>query len=591
MAAAIRWSYDLLGDDEQSVLRAGALFTTPFDLGALGAVLGRPAATVATAVGRLVDWNLVALRTGTPTRYRILETIRQHADATSQALGESEQLHRAHLAWCRSAVFALAGRRPHDDAWCADVDLAVAESGAALAWALDHDEPTGPIADVAELLADVLFDRGRPGEAQRRYELSAMSTDEPRQQRRLLRLAAGAAAARNVGGDAVELLERAAATALGAGDDDEAAQDLAQAAALQYRAVGIMAEPAPAATIDALLDRAIAASRGGVTAEAAMAVAGGWTSRSTARSRHHTRRAIELAERADEPLLLNEALDQLSALALAERRLAEALDAVDRRLALLRDVPVDANSGFEVYDALHMACHINLASGHLPAARRYADEVAALPFLREERHIGLGRRMEVDAIAGDFDAVITRADLFERDWQRAGRPVAGNLAVGAYAAAMTFGVVMDDAARDRWIEITEALLGASGRLGSPTNIWAAVLDAMLALHRDDADAALALLTRQPGDPLENPNHVLWLPWYDAVWAEASVLVDHPDSDDRLDAATAAAAGNDIARAIIERARRIRHGDDAGLTELIDRFQDAGCPYQADRTRDLARRAR
>ena len=405
MAAAIGWSYDQLGADEQAVLRAGAVFSTPFHLEALAAVIQRPPGSVAAALGRLVDWNLIALRPGVPTRYRILETIRQHADAMSLALDESQQLHEAHLGWCRSAVAALADRQPHDDDWCGDVDLIAAESGGALAWAVDHTGSDASAAVLAELLAGVLFDRGSPGEAQRRYELAAASTAVPSEQRRLLRLAAGAATARNVGGDAVALFERSAAVALGDGDHDAAAQDLAQAAGLQYRAVGIMAQPAPAATIDALLDRARATSRGGTVAEAAIAVAEGWVSGSAAHSRHHTRRAIDLAERAQHPLLINEALDQLTALELDERNLPGALDAIDRRLQLLHDVPLDATSGFEMYDALHMACHVNLASGRLCAARRYADDVASLPFVREERHIGLGRRIEVDAIAGDFDAV------------------------------------------------------------------------------------------------------------------------------------------------------------------------------------------
>ena len=103
------------------------------------------------------------------------------------------------------------------------------------------------------------------------------------------------------------------------------------------------------------------------------------------------------------------------------------------------------------------------ASRRLGRARRYADDVAALPFFREERHIGLGRRIEVDAIAGTSTRSC-RAELFERDWRRAGRPVAGNLAVGAYAAAMTFGMLADDARRARWIEITEPSSAATGGL-------------------------------------------------------------------------------------------------------------------------------
>jgi len=299
---------------------------------------------------------------------------------------------------------------------------------------------------------------------------------------------------------------------------------------------------------------------------------------------------LAAAEQADQPLLLNEALDQLTALEIGDRRLSDAVAAVDRRLEVLRDTPVDAASGFEVYDALHMACHVNLASGRLHAARRYADDVAALSFLREERHIGFGRRVEVDAVAGDFDAVIDRADVFELDWRRAGRPVASNLAVGAYAVAMTFGMVADEAARGRWIDITEALLGPRSSL-SREYTWTAVLDAMLALHRGHSDDALSLLPQNPTDPVNNANNVLWIPWYAGLWAEASVLCDHPASATRLIDAAAAAAGNDIAVAMVERAHHLRDGNTQAVRDLASRFESAGCPYQADRARHLAGVAR
>ncbi len=584
LSAAIAWSYDLLDDDDRAVLRAGAIFATPFDLDALCAVMRRPSTAVLACLARLIDWHLVTRGPGAVTRYRILEMIRQHATANAAA-PELDDLHAAHRAWCAATLHDLRRRAPGDERWCGEVDAALPEAYAALAWGEARDRSSRG-ADFMELIADVVFQRGQPGEAQRRYAEAARSAGSPLERARLLRLAAGAAETSNVGDDAVELLHQSAEVWLGVAHHDDAAVDLARAAALQYRAVGIMRRPSTAEEIDALLEEARVTSRGGPRAEAAIAVAEGWAPDARPRSRTHTARALELAEHADEPLLVNEALDQLTALELYVLDLDAAAATIDRRLAVLRGVPVGPASGFELYDAFHMACHVNLAAGRLGAARRYADDVAALPFLREERHIGLGRRMEVDAIAGDFEAVTTRAALFESDWGRAGRPVAGNLAIGAYGAAMVFGMLGDPASRSHWTEIAGALLASSRRLQGPGNLWRAVFDAMLALHLGEPEAALDVLVRPPDAPVEDPNHLLWLPWYAALWAEASALTAQPDTADRLRRATAAAAGNEIALTIVERARQLLDGRLDG-DALATWFESAHCPFQAARTRALA----
>ena len=182
-----------------------------------------------------------------------------------------------------------------------------------------------------------------------------------------------------------------------------------------------------------------------------------------------------------------------------------------------------------------MACHVNLALGRLAAARRHADQVANLVFFREQRHVGLGRRIEVEAMAGDFEAVLVDAALFEQDWRRSGRPVTGNLAVGAYAAAMVFGMIGDEAGRKHWTEITIALLPHPDRFASADTTWRVTFDALLALHLDDPQAALKLLERSPDAPASVPtaNRALWVPWYAAAWAEASVLAGHPEIEERF----------------------------------------------------------
>lgn len=589
LRAAIDWSYDLLADTEQATLRAAAVFAAPFDLDSLCRVIRRPPSVVFDALARLVDWNLVSLRTVPSSRYRVLETIRQYITELDAFIEEVDALRANHLEWCRSRLADLLDGAPGDDSWCADVDSLLDDARSALAHAGDRVELRGSCVSLAGLLADVAFQRGIPAEAQRRYSEAARLTEAPIERRRWLRLAAGAAAARNVGRDTVDLLLEAAAVAVEAGRHDDAAHDLANAAALQFRAQGIIQRPVHVESVDELLRLARATSRGAAHAAAAIAVAAGWAPRATARSQQDTDRALGLAQAADQPLLLDEALDQLTALQLDAGDLVAAAATIDRRLSVLAQVPVDALSGFEYYDARHMACQVNLAMGRLAAARGHADAITALPFFRQERHLGLGRRIGVDAMAGDFAAAVAHADLFESDWRRAGRPVAGNLAPGAYAVAMVFGILGDDAGRERWTGITRALLPSPERMESSDTIWRMVFDALLALHRGDPEGAAALLTLTPEPSAARLStfHSLWLSWYAAVWAEATVLTSHSDARPRLRQAGEVASVNEIALAIVERAEALQVGHVDRLPAIAVRLADLGCDYQAERTRTLA----
>ena len=586
LRAAIDWTYDLLTAPDQQTLRAAAVFAAPFGLDALCSVTQALPAVVLDSLARLVDWNLVALRPTPSQRYRVLETIRQYAFELPEFADEEHDLRDHHAEWCRTSLADLLARAPGDDDWCVEVDALLDDARSALAHQQGEATARGAAAAFAGLLADVAFQRGRPAEAQRCYEDAAALAGTPMERRLWLHVAAGAAAARNVGGDTVDLLIESAAIAEAHGQFDDAATDLAMAASLQHRAQGIIHRRVVDEDVDELLRAARAMCRGEARAEAAIAVAAGWGPKALARSHEHTDIALRLAGTAGQPLLLDEALDQLTALQLDGGDLAAALATIERRLAVLATVPVHARSGFEHYDARHMACQVTLAMGLLAESRHHADSITALPFFRQERHLGLGRRLGVDAMVGDFDAAVLHAELFEQDWRQAGRPVAGNLAVGAYAAAMVFGFLGQETNRTRWIEITRSLLQPRPeRLDAPENIWASLFDGMLALHRGEADRAAELLSIVP-DPDAARGHVfhpLWLPWYAAAWAEAAVLTAHPDVDERLRQATDAARVNEIASALVERAAALHRGRADDLDAIAARLSALGCPYQADRT--------
>jgi predicted ATPase/DNA-binding CsgD family transcriptional regulator len=592
LRAAIEWSYDLLEKHAQEVLRAAAVFAGPFDLEAACSVVGLPRTTVVSALASLVDWNLVSLRGGRPDRYGVLQMIRQYAAGLHAFAVEEQRLRGRHADWCRGRLTDLLDRAPGDDEWCAEVDALLDEARAALAH-LAAVPGTGADDDqhvsFAGLLADVAFQRGRPGDAQRWYEEAASATRAVPRRRRWLHLAAGAASSRNVGGQTIDLLVEASRLARSTGEDDSAATDLANAAGLQFRAQGIVHREVDAGHVADLLDQARQLHPGGAQAVAAIAVAEGWAPDATARSRSATERALALAERCGDPVLLDEALDQLSVLQLDEGDLFAAAATIERRLELLSTVPVAAVSGFAHYDSLQMACQVNLALGRLEPARRHADAITALPFFRQERHIGLARRLGVDALTGDFRSAVEHADLFERDWRRTGRPVAGNLAVGAYATAMVFGMLGDAEGRDRWAEITSSLLPAQSRLNTVYNVWRALFDGLLALHRDELASAAEALSAPPGaaSTTRTTSQVLWEPWYAAAWAETGVLTGDPEVVTRLVHARRLCSTNAIALAVVDRATALHEGSTSDLVAIAARLDGLGCRYQADRTRFLA----
>ncbi|GAA0252685.1 ATP-binding protein [Cryptosporangium japonicum] len=597
LRATIDWSYALLGPEERAALRAAAVFAARFDAESLAAVLGRPRTATLDVLGRLVDWNLVAPRRGAVTSYRMLETIRQYAAELSPDYREE------HLRWSRDRLAALlaeadpdadAARTGHRAAdagralrnWCAVADPVLDDGRAALRWVGARPGRGAEAAGLAELVAAVSFRRGRPGEAQLRYTQAADWADESADRHRHLRYAAGAAAVRNLGSDAVDLLERAAA---GADDPDDAAEDLALAAMYEHRCRGIMGRTVPAEQTEERLARARARSAGGPRAVAAIAMAEGWAPGATARSRARTRAALELARAAGDPLLENIVLDQLIVVELADRDVAAALDAVRGRLPVLSGEPIDARTGFEFFDAAQMGSNLFLAAGDLAEARRHADLVAALPFYREEEHIGLARRIDVDTLAGEFASVVEAGERMERDWVRAGRPVASNLAVSAYCVAAVHGLLGDDDARAHWTGITKALLGAYPDVIRQRAGWVPVLDALVDLHRGDAPAAFARLAAEPEDASDwaNANLVTWQAWYAALWAEAAVLAGHASAPGRLPVARTVARANPIALTIIDRGDALLRGERAELPALAERFAAAGCPYQRDRTYSLA----
>ena len=103
LQAAVDWSYEILSDDERSVLDRLSVFAGAFTLDAAEAVASDDeidAFDVLEHVSALVDKSLVVAEPGEET-YRLLETIRQYAAGRLAASGSAEEVRARHAEYYR----------------------------------------------------------------------------------------------------------------------------------------------------------------------------------------------------------------------------------------------------------------------------------------------------------------------------------------------------------------------------------------------------------------------------------------------------------------------------------------------------------
>ena len=141
--AAIRWSYDLLSDDEKSLLHALSVFAGGCDLDEITTVNGKfDEFTTLDLLARLVDRSLVIVDPGAGTgkRYRLLETVRQFTLTWLSESGDEDALRRAHLhTMLRVAERAYDGRITREEEWANTLELEAGNMQQALEFARFHD--------------------------------------------------------------------------------------------------------------------------------------------------------------------------------------------------------------------------------------------------------------------------------------------------------------------------------------------------------------------------------------------------------------------------------------------------------------------
>jgi predicted ATPase/DNA-binding CsgD family transcriptional regulator len=590
LRSTLDWSYALLAEAEQAVLRRISVFAAPFTAEDAAAVIAAwpPVAgrAVAGELAALADQSLLIAR-GSPggTRYRVLETIRQYGAERLAEVGELDAAATRHLRWClRTATDLAAG--PATPSWRAAFDLVADEVRGALGWAAGQVAHRAEAYQLAIRLAELSFVRGLPGESQRRYEQAAELAGTPADVADALHNAAYAALARQFGGEALRLHRATADAAIRAGDRPRAAYHLAQMAELVNRGPGIIPWLVPAGEVQALIAEARTLTDGDPAAEGrvanAEAVAAGELGPVTLEL---TERALALARQAGDPLGESAALDQLTAIQLASGEVRAAAASSLLRTELLAPLPLRADTvGIELPDAYAMAAETAVAAGDLRTARRLAEQIRDLPFYREEAHLANARLLVVTALAGDWDETVGLGERFLEGWERAGRPRTGNISRGAYAVATVHGLRGDDAGRAGWLDVAEAL-ATPGRPTSEIH-HGEFFDALLFLHRGQAEQAVRVLVTPPWD-FRTWFNGLWRPWYAAVWVEAAVLTGHPEAAARITGARSFTADNPITTAIVDRAEALARDDRDGVLAAAAALQAAGCRYQWARSLVLA----
>ena len=141
LRAAMDWSYELLSEEERTVLRRLSVFAGTFTLEAAEAVVAAgdvDSSSVLDHLSNLVDKSLVqAGQAGGDARFGLLETVREYGAERAAAADETEDARRRHRDWFlalvdRAAPAFFQGPVPQD--WLRVLELEHENLRAALAW-------------------------------------------------------------------------------------------------------------------------------------------------------------------------------------------------------------------------------------------------------------------------------------------------------------------------------------------------------------------------------------------------------------------------------------------------------------------------
>jgi len=168
LRAAMDWSYDLLAEDERTVLRHMAIFADGCTIEAVAAVTADPTIDEHAAVDVLVRLARRSLVTvvagGAELRYRMLQTTRAYALEKLHEAGETAATRRRHAEYFHRLFADVYEKsfRMSDTAWREHYTPELENVRAALAWAFGDGDAAvgiGLVAPAAHLLQTNLAER------------------------------------------------------------------------------------------------------------------------------------------------------------------------------------------------------------------------------------------------------------------------------------------------------------------------------------------------------------------------------------------------------------------------------------------------
>jgi len=168
LGATLDWSYALLGDDEQHLLRGLSIFREHFSLDSALCVAADDMPNGLEALSNLVDKSLVTIdNDAEDASYRLLETTRAYATAKLATSGELQATAKRHaLHFCD--LLQLANRSlPHQAPveWRAQHGRKIDDVRAALDWACSEDGDPAIATRLAALSAPLWSHLGLLGES------------------------------------------------------------------------------------------------------------------------------------------------------------------------------------------------------------------------------------------------------------------------------------------------------------------------------------------------------------------------------------------------------------------------------------------
>jgi predicted ATPase/DNA-binding CsgD family transcriptional regulator len=572
----IDWSHQLLDDTERTAFRRLGIFVGTFDLVAAAMVAADgDRAAASDVIGRLTDKSLlVHVPHPTGSRWRMLETVHAYAHEHLEASGEADEIRGRHHRWAAAAAGELVQSLDAGDGekWQEQFDLIAGDLRAALT------APPAVSTDDADFRLAVALSRLTYGrrfmlESRDHFQTAVARAPDAASAIDVLRLAAGAAFAELRGEAAFDLLQAALARASEIGDQRTAAIVVADAAALAGRHPAAFASPLTHEQLVALIDQASAlAPAGDLEVDAHIAVASAWDGAlgSTVVTPERSGRAVELARRLDDPILISAALDAAASAASDAGHYKEASRRSAERLRLLDRLPrYDPRTGGEIVDIFHMASESAVGAGELEAALAHARRAVEDVTHQGLPHFAAAHLMAPLVLRGDFDEALDRTAVIRDGWERSGRPAAGWLAPPFFAAAFAYLVRGDEEAYQKWRE-----LGTAMQVGRGADCCRIYFTQRGALHVGALEHALASITDLPVTSVSYDSYAA------AVTVEIAVVTGAPDAGEQLaEAQRHLAAENDFVAAQLLRAAGRLHGDETVLKSAIIGWEAIGARFE------------